>query len=44
MEDYKLTPINTKYIFAKKFPNINLKDKDILTTINSKYIDAKNIN
>ena len=44
MEDYKLTPIDAKYIFTKKYPNINLKVKDILTTINSKYRDAKNIN
>ena len=33
-----------KNIFSKKFPNINLKDKDIITTINIKYRDAKNIN
>ena len=44
MKDYKLTPKDAKYIFFKKFPNINLKDKDIIITINSKYRDVKNIN
>ena len=43
IEDYKLTPIDAKYLFSKKFPNVNIKDKEIITMINSKYRDAKNI-
>ena len=44
IEDYRLTPNDAKYQFKLKFPNIDLDDKDVITYINSKYREVKNIN
>ena len=35
---------DTKHQFKLKFPYIDLDDKDVITYINSKYREAKNIN
>ena len=44
IEDYKITPTEAKIIFKKKFPNIDITDKDINTYINTKYKESKVIN
>ena len=44
IDDYKLTPNEAKYQFKLKYPNVDLDDKDVITYINSKYREAKNIN